>query len=94
MSQKPSQHRWLRQSVTIALPCIVALLPAMQANAQSGQVDTKKSAMSGDMFDRTVLPIPPHQKVGKIAPTIKGSDPIQWPQEVAAPRGHPISCSS
>jgi arylsulfatase len=41
------------------------------------------------MFDRTVLPIPPYQKVGKLAPTIKDSDPIQWPVEVSAPKGAP-----
>jgi len=35
------------------------------------------------------LPIPPYQKVGKIAPTVEGSDPIEWPKEVAAPEGAP-----
>ncbi len=44
---------------------------------------------SEKMFDRTVLPIPPYQKVGKLAPTIKDSDPIQWPVEVSAPKGAP-----
>ena len=27
--------------------------------------------------DRTVLPIQPYQKVGKVAPAIRDSDPIQ-----------------
>ncbi len=49
----------------------------------------EKPAATEDMFDRTVLPIPPYQKVGKLAPTIKDSDPIQWPEEVSAPKGAP-----
>ncbi|WP_104089922.1 arylsulfatase [Arthrobacter sp. GMC3] len=39
--------------------------------------------------DRTRLPIPPYQKVGRIARTIAESDPIDWPQEVEAPEGAP-----
>ena len=39
--------------------------------------------------DRTHLPIQPYQKVGKIDRTVKGSDPIEWPKEVAAPQGAP-----
>jgi arylsulfatase A-like enzyme len=39
--------------------------------------------------DRTVLPIEAFQKTGKIAPSIKGSDPIAWPVEVSAPEGAP-----
>ncbi|WET02988.1 arylsulfatase [Flavobacterium sp. YJ01] len=39
--------------------------------------------------DRTVLPIEPYQKTGKIAPTIKDSDPIEWPKEISAPDGAP-----
>ncbi len=30
-----------------------------------------------------------YQKVGKLAPAIKGCDPIQWPVEVSAPKGAP-----
>lgn len=39
--------------------------------------------------DRTRLPIPPFQKVGRIDRTIAGSDPIEWPREVTAPQGAP-----
>lgn len=44
---------------------------------------------SGEWPDRTRLPIPADQKVGKIDRTVKGSDPIEWPKEVAAPEGAP-----
>lgn len=48
----------------------------------------------GEMYaqnwpDRTVLPIEPYQKVGKVAPTIKDSDPIEWPKEISAPESAP-----
>ena len=46
-------------------------------------------APSGEWPDRSRLPIPTEQKVGKIAPTVEGSDPIEWPREVAAPEGAP-----
>lgn len=39
--------------------------------------------------DRSRLPIAPSQHVGKIERTISGSDPIDWPREVAAPVGAP-----
>ncbi|WP_430645021.1 arylsulfatase [Agromyces sp. GXS1127] len=39
--------------------------------------------------DRTRLPIRPHQQVGRIDRTVAGSDPIEWPREVAAPAGAP-----
>ncbi len=44
---------------------------------------------SGDWPDRTHLPIPAYQKVGKIDRTVAGSDPIEWPKEVTAPEGAP-----
>ena len=44
---------------------------------------------SGEWSDRTRLPIPPDQKVGKIDRTVEGSDPIEWPREVEAPEGAP-----
>jgi arylsulfatase A-like enzyme len=51
--------------------------------------DTQQAPAVEEMFDRTVLPIPPYQKAGKLAPTIKDSDPIKWPVEVSAPKGAP-----
>lgn len=39
--------------------------------------------------DRTRLPIPPYQKVGRIDRTLSGSDPVDWPREVSAPAGAP-----
>jgi arylsulfatase len=33
--------------------------------------------------------IRPYQKVGKIDTTVSGSDPIEWPKEIAAPAGAP-----
>ena len=39
--------------------------------------------------DRTVLPIEAYQKIGKVNPNVKDSDPIDWPKEVSAPEGAP-----
>jgi len=39
--------------------------------------------------DRLHLPIEPYQKVGKLAPSIAGSDKLDWPREIAAPDGAP-----
>lgn len=44
---------------------------------------------SGEWPDRTRLPIPAHQDIGKIDRTVEGSDPIEWPREVTAPEGAP-----
>ncbi len=50
---------------------------------------TKAHAQSAKWPDRSHLPIEPFQKVGKIAPSVGESDPIDWPKEVSAPEGAP-----
>ncbi|WP_413746244.1 arylsulfatase [Synechococcus sp. MIT S9507] len=35
------------------------------------------------------MPIEPYQELGKIAPSVGGSDPIDWPKEIEAPKGAP-----
>ena len=72
-----------------ALTAAILFGSATQAIAQGAQQGKRDTSSPEEMFDRTVLPIAPYQKVGKIAPTIKGSDPIKWPVEVSAPKGAP-----
>ncbi|MBX9922433.1 MAG: sulfatase-like hydrolase/transferase, partial [Mycolicibacterium frederiksbergense] len=50
---------------------------------------TDMTAGAGKWPDRTRLPIPAHQDVGKIDRTVEGSDPIEWPREITAPEGAP-----
>ncbi|HEY4416967.1 MAG TPA: arylsulfatase [Verrucomicrobiae bacterium] len=57
--------------------------------AGAGRSQAAEPVSPDDMFDRTVLPVPPYQKVGKLAPEIKGCDPIKWPVEVSAPKSAP-----
>ena len=52
-------------------------------------MNAQETTSSQNWPDRTVLPIEPYQKVGKIAPTIKDSDKIDWPKEIGAPEGAP-----
>lgn len=47
------------------------------------------SASAQEWPDRRHLPIEPFQKIGKLAPALKDSDPIEWPTEIAAPDGAP-----
>ncbi|NHI17826.1 arylsulfatase [Microbacterium excoecariae] len=39
--------------------------------------------------DRSVLPIPSYQQVGKLDRTVAGSDPVDWPRTASAPEGAP-----
>jgi arylsulfatase A-like enzyme len=50
---------------------------------------TNVSGQSDKWPDRRHLPIEPYQKVGKIAPSVGESDPIDWPKEITAPEGAP-----
>ena len=52
-------------------------------------VNAKEKETPQNWSDRTVLPIQPYQKVGKIAPAIKDSDKIDRPNEISAPEGAP-----
>ncbi|MFH6996655.1 arylsulfatase [Flavobacterium sp. FlaQc-57] len=61
---------------------LIVLLAHCSVNAQ-------ENSAPKNWPDRTVLPIEPYQKVGKVAPTIKDSDPIEWPKEISAPEGAP-----
>lgn len=80
MTHLASRRRWIWKLTVFTLPPLMAAaLPAVQASAQSADA----------VFDRTVLPIPPYQKVGELSPTVEGSGKIEWPQEVAAPAGAP-----
>jgi hypothetical protein len=63
----------LRQFNTGVLTLTFALLPLTQAMARPSQAEVDKQAAASVTFDRTVLPIAPYQKIGKIAPTIEGS---------------------
>ncbi|WP_273732915.1 arylsulfatase [Mycolicibacterium septicum] len=67
----------------------VALLAACENQGGPGPGQTPGEPPSGEWPDRSKLPIEPYQKVGKIDRTVKGSDPIEWPKEVAAPEGAP-----
>lgn len=79
----------MQQLSGMVLSLAALLIPVSQTTAQTSQQNTRQTSVTGEMFDRTVLPIPPYQKVGKLAPTIKDSDPIKWPVEVSAPKGAP-----
>jgi hypothetical protein len=50
-----------------------ALLPLAQAIARPTQAEVDKQATANVTFNRTVLPIAPYQKMGKIDATIEGS---------------------
>lgn len=63
----------LRQFNTGVLTLTFALLPLAQAIARPAQAEVDKQATANVKFDRTVLPIAPYQKVGKIDATIEGS---------------------
>ena len=65
----------LRQFNTGVLTLTFALLPLAEAMARPTQAEVDKQAAANVVFDRTVLPIAPYQKVGKIASTIESSDP-------------------
>lgn len=67
----------------------VALLAACENQGGPGPGQPPGKPPSGEWPDRSKLPIEPYQKVGKIDRTVKGSDPIEWPKEVAAPEGAP-----
>ncbi|WP_374529211.1 arylsulfatase [Acinetobacter sp.] len=79
----------LKQFNTGVLTLTFALLPLAQAMARPTQAEVDKQAAASVTFDRTVLPIVPYQKVGKVAPAINDSDPVAWPIEVSAPKGAP-----
>lgn len=79
----------LKQLNTGVLTLTFALLPLAQAMARPTQVEVDKQAAANVTFDRTVLPIVPYQKIGKIGPTSEESDPAAWPIEVSAPKGAP-----
>jgi arylsulfatase len=66
----------------VLLGGLIAFLPLGIINAQ------EKSPQQS-WPDRTALPIEAYQKVGKVSPNIKDSDPIAWPQEISAPEGAP-----
>lgn len=87
-STSPYRHG-LRQFKASALSLTFALLPLAQAMAKPTQAEVDKQAQANVVFDRTVLPIAPYQKVGKITPNINESDPIAWPIEISAPKGAP-----
>ncbi|PIF33297.1 hypothetical protein CLU81_3894 [Flavobacterium sp. 9] len=55
----------------------------------TNSIQAQEKSSDQNWPDRTVLPIEPYQKVGKVAPTIKDSDPIEWPKEISAPEGAP-----
>jgi hypothetical protein len=70
-------------------PQIVASMPTLFACVLIAWLATSASAQSGERPDRRHLPIEPYQKVGKIAPSVGESDPIDWPKEITAPEGAP-----
>ena len=68
------------------------VLPAIAAGnevAQGGSAQTAASSAPRTWPDRLHLPIEPYQKPGKLAPAIKDSDKLEWPQEIQAPAGAP-----
>ncbi|MGF2880955.1 arylsulfatase [Acinetobacter johnsonii] len=87
-STSPYRHG-LRQFKASALSLTFALLPLAQAMAKPTQVEVDKQAQANVVFDRTVLPITPYQKVGKVGASMQDSDPVAWPIEVSAPKGAP-----
>lgn len=66
----------------ILLIGFITLLSYDSMNAQEKPVNTSWP-------DRSSLPIEPYQKVNKVNPNIKDSDPIDWPKEISAPEGAP-----
>ena len=89
MNSTSSYRHGLRRFQAGALSLTFALLPLTQAVAATSQAEVDKQAQDNVVFDRTVLPIAPYQKVGKVAASIQDSDPIAWPIEVSAPKGAP-----
>ncbi len=75
----------------VAVGAAAASLPPLLASCgndtPSGPSTTPQAG--GEWPDRTKLPVQPFQKVGKIDRTVAGSDPIDWPKEVAAPKDAP-----
>ncbi|MCJ8162006.1 hypothetical protein [Acinetobacter zhairhuonensis] len=63
----------LRQFNTGVLTLTFTLLPLAQAMARPTQAEVDKQAAGNVTFDRTVIPITPYQKMGKIDATIEGS---------------------
>ena len=51
--------------------------PAFKITPPPSLLPFATAARSADWPGRTVLPTQPYQKVGRLAPTIKGSDPIE-----------------
>lgn len=75
------------KSFRVLLP--MALATTILAYVLIAGLATSVSAQSDNWPDRRHLPIEPYQKVGKIAPSVGESDPIDWPKEIAAPEGAP-----
>ena len=65
------------------------LLYALAAFFSIAGCATCAPALSTEWPDRRHLPIEPYQELGKIAPSVGGSDPIDWPKEIEAPKGAP-----
>ena len=65
------------------------LLYALAAFFSIAGCATCAPALSTEWPDRRHLPIEPYQELGKIAPSVSGSDPIDWPKEIEAPKGAP-----
>ena len=65
------------------------LLYALAAFFSIAGCATCAPALSPEWPDRRHFPIEPYQELGKIAPSVGGSDPIDWPKEIEAPKGAP-----
>ena len=65
------------------------LLYALAAFFSIAGCATCAPALSTEWPDRRHLPIEQYQELGKIAPSVGGSDPIDWPKEIEAPKGAP-----
>ena len=65
------------------------LLYALAAFFSIAGCATCAPALSTEWPDRRHLPIEPYRELGKIAPSVGGSDPIDWPKEIEAPKGAP-----
>jgi arylsulfatase len=89
LSRRAALHRLVLLGV--AGPAAVSLISACDdaGGPSPGPSPTPGVSGSGEWPDRTRLPIPAHQEIGKIDRTVAGSDPIEWPKEVAAPEGAP-----
>ncbi|HEX3357339.1 MAG TPA: arylsulfatase [Tepidisphaeraceae bacterium] len=77
------------RSLFVAVATCALIFAGGCQQSSNAPSSAEQHVASDQMFDRTVLPIPPYQKVGKLAPEIKDCDPIKWPVEVSAPKGAP-----